>query len=350
MPKTALVAATVLLILAAAWVLSQTPATPGDLAAREKHLKNLRQLTRGGENAEAYFDFQGSRLVFQSTRPPYACDQIFMMDLKGDNSRLLSTGRGRTTCGYFLPDGKHVIYSSTHLGSDQCPPRPGYERGYVWPLYKDYDIFLADLEGHVLQRLTDTPGYDAESTLSPDGRRIVFTSVRDGDLELYSMNLDSSGVRRLTHELGYDGGAFYSPDSRKIVYRASRPKAEELPGYRLLLREALVKPTQLEIYVMDADGSNRKQVTRNGAANFAPYFHPSGQKILFASNMHDPTGRDFDLYLINLDGDGLERVTYSGSFDAFPMFSPDGKTLAFASNRDAEQPGETNVFIADWVE
>lgn len=332
------------------WAVSRSPAGPDTSASREKHLKNLHKLTSGGENAEAYFDFQGKHLVFQSTRPPYACDQIFMMDLDGKNSALLSTGKGRTTCGYFLPDGKHVIYSSTHLGSDRCPPRPGQERGYVWPIYQDYDIFLADLQGHVQKRLTDTPGYDAEATISPDGKRIVFTSVRDGDLELYSMNLDGSDVRRLTHEAGYDGGAFYSPDSKQIVYRSSRPKPDELAGYRLLLREALVKPTQLEIFVMNADGSNKRQVTRNGAANFAPYFHPSGKKIIFSSNMHDPTGRDFDLYLINLDGGGLERVTYNDTFDAFPMFSPDGKKLVFGSNRSGSQAGETSVFISDWVE
>ena len=338
------------LTLIAAWTLpAKAPESP-DPAPMEKRLKNLRQLTRGGENAEAYFDFQGKRLIFQSTRPPYGCDQIFVHDLKSSQVKLLSTGMGRTTCGYFLPDGKRVIYSSTHLGSEQCPPRPGYERGYVWAIYKDYDIFEADLSGRIVRRLTATDGYDAEATVSPDGKHIVFTSMRDGDLELYSMNLDGSDVRRLTHEPGYDGGAFYSPDSRKIVYRSSRPKPQELEPYRLLLKEALVRPTQLEIFVMDADGSNKRQVTANGVANFAPFFHPSGRKIIFASNMHDPAGRNFDLFLINTDGTALEQVTFNETFDAFPMFSPDGKQLVFASNRNARGEGETNVFLADWVE
>ncbi|MBI4456106.1 MAG: PD40 domain-containing protein [Acidobacteria bacterium] len=339
-----------ILASAAAWAIQNSPATPSQEQAKEKHLKNIRQLTSGGENAEAYFDFQGKRLIYQSTHPPYTCDQMFIRDLGSGDEKLVSTGKGRTTCGYFLPDGQHVIYSSTHLASDRCPPRPGYERGYVWPIYKDYDIFKADLEGHIVKRLTQLDGYDAEATIRPDGKRIVFTSVRDGDLEIYSMNLDGSGVRRLTHEPGYDGGAFYSPDSKRIVYRASRPQEGELVRDRLLLKEGLVQPTQLEIYVMDADGSNKRQVTHNGAANFAPFFHPSGQKILFSSNMNDLTGRHFDLYLIHLDGTGLEQITFSNTFDAFPMFSPDGKQLVFASNRASNQPGETNVFLADWVE
>ncbi|MBI2822791.1 MAG: PD40 domain-containing protein [Acidobacteria bacterium] len=348
--KTGIVACTLLALLLLAGATRGWSQEPSHLQPGERHLRNLRQLTRGGENAEAYFDFEGRRLIYQSTRPPYACDQIFMLDLASASVRLLSTGKGRTTCGYFLPDGQHVIYASTHLGSDQCPPRPGHQQGYVWPLYKDYDIFQADLAGRIVKRLTHTEGYDAEATVSPDGRRIVFTSVRDGDLEIYSMNLDGGDVRRLTHEPGYDGGAFYSPDSKKIVYRASRPAGEELASYRLLLRQALVKPTRLEIFVMDADGSNKRQVTANGAANFAPYFHPSGKKIIFSSNVNDPTGRRFELYLINLDGTALEQVTFSGTFDAFPMFSPDGKQLVFASNRGARESGETNVFLADWVE
>jgi Tol biopolymer transport system component len=318
--------------------------------AREKHLRNIRQLTAGGENAEAYFDFQGKRLIYQSTHPPFQCDQIFMHELTTGEVKLLSTGKGRTTCGYFLRDGKHVIYSSTHLASQNCPQRPSFEHGYVWAIYKSYDIFQADLNGHITRQLTRTEGYDAEATVSPNGKRIVFTSIRDGDLEIYSMNLDGSDVRRLTYEPGYDGGAFYSPDSRQIVYRGSRPAGAELERYRVLLKDALVEPGQLEIYVMDADGSHKRQVTHYGAASFAPYFHPSGKKIIFASNMNDPSGRNFDLYLVNLDGTGLERITFNETFDGFPMFSPDGKQLVFASNRNGKQRGETNVFLADWVE
>ncbi|HEV8130842.1 MAG TPA: hypothetical protein VGQ81_06295 [Acidobacteriota bacterium] len=337
-------------LLPLAWIVSAASTNPSDLSTREKHLKNILQLTRGGENAEAYFDFAGRRLIYQSTRPPYQCDQIFMHDLKTGGVKLLSTGKGRTTCGYFLPDGKHVIYSSTHVGSEQCPPRPSYERGYVWAIYKDYDIFEADLDGHIVRQLTRTEGYDAEATVSPNGKRIVFTSVRDGDLELYSMDLDGSNVRRLTYEPGYDGGAFYSPDSKKIVYRSSRPNSDELVRYRLLLKERLVEPRRLEIYLMDADGSNKRRVTNIGAASFAPFFHPSGKKIIFASNTNDPSGRNFDLYLINIDGTGMEQITFNETFDGFPMFSPDGKQLVFASNRNGKQRGETNVFLADWVE
>lgn len=316
----------------------------------EKHLKNVRQLTSGGENAEAYFSFDGKKLIFQSTRAGWPCDQIYLMNIDGSGVQQVSTGKGRTTCAYFLKDGKRFLYSSTHLGSAECPPKPDYSRGYVWPIDKNFDIFVSDFKGK-LTRLTETPGYDAEATVSPDGRKIVFTSVRDGDLELYSMNVDGTGVRRLTHRVGYDGGAFFSPDGRKIVYRASYPADEEAKArYQALLAEHLVEPRQLDLYVMNADGSNPVRVTDNRAANFCPFFHPDGKRIVFASNASDPKGRDFDLYIVNLDGTGLERITFNESFDGFPMFSPDGKHLVFASNRNGRQPGETNVFIAEWQE
>ena len=315
----------------------------------EKHLANLQQLTSGGENAEAYFSFDQKKLIFQSTRSPYECDRIFTMNLDGTGLRMVSTGKGRTTCGYFLPGDTRILYASTHEGSPLCPARPDMSQGYVWALYKDYDIYTARADGHDVKPLTRTPGYDAEATVSPDGKRIVFTSVRDGDLELYSMNLDGSDVRRLTHEKGYDGGAYYSPDSKKIVYRAHHPtEPGDVERYEKLLAQGLIEPRALEIMVMDADGSNKRQVTSNGKANFAPYFHPDGKRIIFASNMHDPRGRNFDLYLINLDGTGLERVTFNETFDGFPMFSRDGSRLVFSSNRHGKRPGETNVFIADW--
>lgn len=322
---------------------------PPKLDPREKHLANLRQLTFGGENAEAYFSFDGRRLVFQSTRDGRACDQIYVMDVTGARQRMVSTGLGRTTCAYFLRDGKHIIYASTHLAQRECPPRPDFSRGYVWALYPTYDIFKADLAGKRLVRLTDTPGYDAEATVSPDGKRIVFTSDRSGDLELYVMDTDGKNVRQLTHAPGYDGGAFFSHDGKKIVWRAGRPEGRELEEYRALLKEHLVRPSRLDIYVMDADGSNIRRLTDNGKANFAPFFTPDDRKVIFASNMDDPRGRNFDLYLINLDGTGLERVTYDETFDGFPMFSPDGKKLVFASNRNGRAPGETNIFIADWI-
>jgi Tol biopolymer transport system component len=316
---------------------------------REKHLRNLRQLTFAGENAEAYFSADNRYLIFQGHQGPASCDQIYVMDVGGGAPRLVSTGKGRTTCAYFFPAGDRILYSSTHLGSEACPPRPDYSRGYVWPLETAYDIFTAARDGSGLKRITATPGYDAEATISRDGRSIVFTSVRDGDLEIYTMDADGGNVRRLTHQAGYDGGAFFSFDARQIVYRAHHPAdPKEIEDYRSLLREALVRPTTLELFVMDADGGNQRQVTRNGAANFAPFFHPDGKRIIFSSNVADPRGREFDIYLINTDGSGLERITYADGFDGFPMFSSDGRQIVFGSNRNAAQPGDTNIFIADW--
>ncbi|HEX5727639.1 MAG TPA: hypothetical protein VFX98_19360 [Longimicrobiaceae bacterium] len=326
-------------------------ATPYPASAAEPRLANLRRLTDGGENAEAYFSADGRRLVYQATVPGgRPCDVIFTMRTDGSDVRRVSTGTGRTTCGYFFPSGERLLYASTHAADTACPPRPDYSRGYVWALY-DYDLYAADARGGSLQRLTRTPGYDAEATLSPDGRTVVFTSVRDGDLDLYLMDADGGNVRRLTRQVGYDGGAFFSPDGRRIVYRAHHPTdSAEMADYRALLAQGLIRPTRLEIWVMDVDGRNARPVTSNGAANFAPFFHPDGRRIIFSSNLADPRGREFDLYLVNDDGTGLEKVTASPEFDGFPMFSPDGRQLVFASNRGARQRGETNLFIADWVE
>lgn len=322
----------------------------GEVDPAEPRLANIRQLTNGGQNAEAYFSADGKHLIFQATRPGVsACDQIYTMDLTSGNEKLVSTGTGRTTCGYFYPTGDKILYSSTHLVDAACPPRPDRSQGYVWPLY-DYSIFSADVDGGNPRRLTDAPGYNAEATISPDGSKVIFTSTRDGDLELYVMDADGKNVQRLTHEEGYDGGAFFSPDGSKIVYRAHHPMdAEELADYRKLLKEKLIRPGQVELFIMDADGSNRRQVTHNGAANFAPYFHPDGDRLIFSSNFADPTGREFHIYLINIDGTGLEQITRHGAFNSFPMFSPDGKQLVFASSRDAAEPGDMNVFLADWV-
>ncbi len=321
----------------------------------EKHFAHVRQLTREGENsAEAYFSFeeQPQRLIFQSTRPPFKCDQIFTLALKGNGPpKLVSTGKGRTTCAYFLKDGKHILFSSTHLGGETCPPSPDHSRGYVWALYPEYDIFVAKDDGSDLRQLTATSGYDAEATVSPDGQKIVFTSLRDGDLDIYTMNIDGTDVRRLTTTPGYDGGPFFSPDGSQIIYRAFHAQTpEELADYRALLKENLIRPSKLEIFVMNADGGDQRRVTSNGAANFAPFFHPSGKKIIFCSNQADPKRRNFDLFLINIDGTNQEQVTHCGNFDGFPMFSPDGKKLVFCSNRNAATPRQTNVFIADWVE
>lgn len=328
-------------------------ADPADPLRRpgEVRLRNIRQLTFGGENAEAYFSPDGSEVVFQSTRPPYRCDQIFRMRVDGGEPTLVSTGRGRTTCAYFLADGARVLYSSTHAAGDACPPPPDRSRGYTWELHPEYDIFVRD-PGGALAPLTTTPGYDAEATVSPRGDRVVFTSLRSGDLDLWSMRPDGSDLQRLTTTLGYEGGAFYSPDGSEIVFRAHIPSTpEEEAEYRALLAESRIRPLALSLYVMNADGSDPRLVLDNGAANFAPYWLPDGERILFASNLHDPRGRDFDLYLIGKDGTGLERVTWNeGSFDGFPVFSPDGGRLIFASNRSNRSPGETNLFLAEWVE
>ena len=319
-------------------------------AGVEKHLANIKQLTFGGENAEAYFSEDGSRVIFQSTRAGYPCDQIYSMKIDGSDERRVSNGTGRTTCGYFYPGGKQVLYASTHEASKECPPRPNYSRGYVWPIYDGYDIYRANADGSGITPLTRTPGYDAEATIAPDGL-IVFTSVRDGDMEIYSMQADGSNVRRLTNRLGPDGGPFFSWDGKRVAFRGRELQAgPELDEYRSLLKEDLWRPTSLEIFVMDRDGANLRQVTKLGGANFAPSWHPDGKRLIFASNIHDPKQRNFDLYLVSLDGTGLERVTFNETFDGFPMFSPDGKRIVFASNRNAKAEGETNVFIADWVQ
>lgn len=327
------------------------PASAGRPTGPEPRLANIRQLTSGGENAEAYFSADGQRLIFQLTADPTSassCDQIYTMRADGSERRRISMG-GRTTCGYFYPDGQSLLYASTHLASPDCPPRPSFARGYVWPIYASYDIFRARPDGSALQRLTSTPGYDAEATVGSNGR-IVFTSVRDGDMEIYSMAGDGSDVRRLTNRPGPDGGPFFSADGRQIVFRGRAiGPGPELDDYRALLKEELWRPTTLEIFVMNADGSGLRQVSKLGGANFAPFFHPDGKRIIFASNHHDPKGRDFDIYVINVDGTGLERITNNEMFDGFPMFSPDGRRLVFASNRGAKTEGETNVFMADWV-
>ena len=318
---------------------------------REKHLANIRQLTFGGENAEAYWSGDGKQLIFQSKRDDLQCDQIFVMDKDGGNVRRVSSGKGRTTCSYFFPGAWRILYSSTHLSGDACPTPPDYSKGYVWKLYPEYEMFTAKADGSDIKRITNNPGYDAEATLSPDGKTIIFTSLRDGDLDLYTMRADGSRVKRITKELGYDGGAFFSRDGRRIVWRASRPKSEsEVAAYRALVSENQIRPGELELFVADADGKNARQVTHNKAANFGPYFFPNGRRIIYASNAADPGGRNFDLWVIKDDGTGEERITFNDTFDGFPMFSPDGKLLVFASNRNAKVKGETNLFVADWVE
>jgi TolB protein len=341
------------LITIAALALGLAPAKRIDDPLRlpeEKHLSNIKQLTFGGENAEAYFSGDGKKLIFQSTNGANGCDQIFTMNIDGSDVRMVSTGKGRTTCSFFYPNGKRITYSSTHLAAAECPPKPDYSKGYVWAIYPGYDLFSANPDGSDLKQITNTPGYDAEAVISPNGKKIAFTSMRDGDLDIYTMDVDGKNVVRLTNELGYDGGPFWSYDSQWIVFRANHPKSEkEVADYKALLKENLIRPTTLDIWVMKADGSQKRQITNNGKANFAPFFFPDGKRVIFSSNVADPKGRDFDLYAVNIDGTNLERITFNPTFDGFPMFTPDGKKLVFASNRNDKVQGDTNVFIADWV-
>ncbi|RIA11090.1 WD40 repeat protein [Flavobacteriaceae bacterium MAR_2010_72] len=322
----------------------------------EIHFKSIRQITFGGDNAEAYWSFDDKQIVFQSNNTAWdvACDQMFLMNadqtFKTNKPPMISTGKGRTTCAYFLPDNKHFVYASTHLGGEDCPEAPLRHNGkYVWPIYDSYDIFVADLKGNIVNQLTTELGYDAEATVSPKGDKIVFTSTRNDDIDLYTMNLDGSDVKQITFELGYDGGAFFSPDGTKIIFRSSRPKTkEEIKEYKDLLNQGLVQPTEMELYICNADGSDLRQLTFLGNANWSPFFHPSGKKILFSSNFEAERGFPFNLYMIDIDGKNLERVTHGETFDAFPVFSNDGKYLIFSSNRNNGGGRDTNLFIAEW--
>lgn len=349
--------------LAAAFLASRgdvPPAVQRTPLPQERHFARLTQLTFGGENAEAYWSFGGETIIFQRTFPPFTADQIYTMDPDGGNLRLVSTGKGRTTCSYFLPGDQRILYASTHLAGDAPPTPPRFDPkvGYVWPVWASYDIFTARADGSDVRRLTSTPGYDAEAVVSPKGDRIVFTSARDGDLELYTMALDGSDVRRVTNSPGYDGGAFFSPDGQRLCFRSAGRADLDVTAEHELLTKELVRPSRLEIVVCDVDGGNRVQLTSNGAANFGPYFHPDGKRIIFSSNMHDPKGGNFELYLVDVATKALERVTWferrregahrSDDFDGFPMFSRDGRRLLFCSNRFNDKDNETNVFLAEW--
>lgn len=316
-----------------------------------KHLANLKKLTDGGQNAEAYWSPDGRRLIFQSTRPPYACDQIFIMNADGTDQRLVSTGKGRTTCGYFLPDNRHIVYASTHEDSPSCPPAPDRSKGYVWGVFPGYDIYLATDEGKIVRKLTDTPGYDAEATVNFRTNTIVYTSLASGDLELWTMKTDGSRKKQITRREGYDGGAVFSRDGKKIVWRATAPdNSQAMQRYRELLKENLTEPMRMELFIADADGRNVRQLTRTGCAAFAPTFTPDGKRIVFSSNLHDCDGRKFELYMIHTDGTGLERLTFFDGFVSFPEFSPDGKKLVFSSDWQAKSRYEFNIWVADWID
>ncbi len=317
----------------------------------KQHLTNFKQLTHGGQNAEAYWAPDGKRLVFQSTRDKLQCDQIFTMNADGSDQRMVSNGKGRTTCGYFLKDNKHIVYGSTHEAGEACPPSADRSKGYVWAVYPSYDVFLATDAGQIVKKLTDKSGYDAEATVNFKTGKIVYTSMASGDLDLWTMNADGSGKKRITTSEGYDGGAVFSRDGKHLVWRANHPSTPEtMTRYRDLLKESLTTPMKMELFVSDGNGKNARQITKFGCASFAPTFTPDGKKILFASNKHECDGRKFELFLVNLDGSGLEQVTNYGGFTSFPEFSPDGKRLVFASDKDSKSRYEFNIFVADWAE
>lgn len=327
---------------------------------KEKHFDNTRQLTFGGDNAEAYWSFDDTKLIFQATNKDWdaECDQIFITEVAGSDMKnkmpqLVSTGHGRTTCSYFLPGDTTILYASTHEHDAACPHKPprSIDGNYVWPVYDSYDIYVAGLDGNIIKQLTTSPGYDAEATVSPKGDKIVFTSLRTGDMELFTMNIDGSDINQVTYDLGYDGGAFFSPDGKQLVFRASRPKtAEDIKKYKDLLLQGLIMPTDMEIFVCDVDGKNLKQVTNLGNANWIPFFHPSGEKIIFSSNHVGESGYKFNLFMIDVDGSNLEQISFDNVFDAFPVFSNDGKYLVFSSNRNNGGTHDTNLFLVEWVE
>jgi Tol biopolymer transport system component len=314
----------------------------------ERHFANIRQLTNGGENAEAYFSADGRQLIFQSTRDGRTCDQEYVMNVDGTGLRRVSNGTGKTTCGFFYANDQRILFASSHALQKDCPPKPDPSKGYVWGL-DPFDIYTAKPDGSDLRRLTDYGVYTAEAVVSPDGKKIVFTSLKDGDLDIYTMNVDGSDVRRLTTTPGYDGGPWWSPDGTKIVYRAWHPVDSALVTYRALLAERLVRPNRMELWVMNADGSDQRQITRLGGANYGPSWTPDGTHLIFSSNYKQPRSGNFDLYLIALDGTGLEQITTDAAFDGFPMFSPDGRSLVWASNRHGATSTETNLYLADWM-
>lgn len=312
-------------------------------------IRNAQQITSGGQNAESYWSPDGKRLVFQSTREGASCDRMYVMDADGKNVKRLSNGTGVTTCGFFLPDGKHILYASTHAAAPACPPRPDRSKGYMWAIPPAYDIYVASIDGKITRKLTDAPGYDAEATVNWKRKKIVYTSKASGDLDLWSMNVDGSGKKRLTSSAGYDGGAFFSRDGSKLVWRAHHPaEGADMARYKELLAQELTAPMKMEIFVANADGSGVKQITNFGCASFAPQFTPDGKRILFSSNKNKCDSREFELFLIGVDGGNLQQLTSFGGFTSFADFSPDGKRIAFTSSWKAKSPYEFNIFVADW--
>ena len=342
-----------LLFLAAA----QPPPSEVPLASEEaQHLRDIRQLTRGFQRAgEAYFSPDARRIIFQAVTDDYPFYQIFTMKLDASGLNRVSTGRGKTTCSYFRPDGKKIIFASSHLDPklDETEARgrreadeeararaesakakkPYRGRRYQWDFDVHMDIFEANPEGTALVRLTTAPGYDAEGAYSPDGNQVVFCSLRDGDGEIYIMNADGSAPRRLTHRKGYDGGPFFSPDGKHVIFRGDPEENDHL-----------------QLFVINADGTGERQLTRNQAVNWGPYWHPDGRHIIFASSLATPEGSgrpNYDLFLMDVDTTRTERITFNPAADVLPVFSPDGKQVMWTSTRSADRTSQ--IFLADWI-
>ncbi|MDF1839343.1 MAG: peptidase M28, partial [Planctomycetota bacterium] len=318
----------------------------------ETHFARLWQLTTSGENAEAYWSFDGTRLSLQRKGEGMNCDRIYAT---GDDGQLVevSNGKGTTTCAYFTPDDQSVIYASTHGLQNECPPSPDHSMGYVWALHPEFEIYSKNLTTGNVTTLVEGPGYDAEATVSPMGDRFVFTSTRSGDIELWTAKMDGTDLFQVTDEPGYDGGAFYSHDGEWLIFRSTdfsaEKRDEEIAAYMGLLKKNMVRPSRMELVLIKADGTERSQVTNLGKANFAPSFYPDDKRIIFSSNHHDKNrpAMNFDIFACDLDGGNLEQITFYNSgergkqFDSFPLFSPNGKYLAFSSNRGDSKPGDT---------
>lgn len=318
---------------------------------KEKRLRNVRQLTFGGQNAEAYWSADGETIVFQTRQPEWPDEQIAIMNADGSAKKLVSTGKGRCTCSYLTPDGKWLYFSSTHSVNEGAQKPVDMSKGYVWMVNPEFSLYRSRPDGSNLELILNKGSYVAETTISSAKPEMFFTAAFEGDLELYRSDLKGKNIKRLTHNVGYDGGPFVSWDGNWVVYRRySLKEQSEFDEYRSLLKENLVRPSKLEVWLMDRNGKGNRQVTSLGCASFAPFLHPDNQRIIFASNFGDKKNREFELWMIRTDGSKLERVTYAPDFDGFPMFSRDGKQVVWASNRNGKVRGETNIFVADWVD